>query len=136
MANEVVAHYLDGRVIKGTCLDIDPTRPTCHVKTAEQGMVQVMLAQLKALFFVRTLGGNPGYEEVKRVDPADARARGAAAIQLQFADGEQVVGLTTRFPPVRRFFYVVPADANSNNVRILVNRSAVQSLEQPAVAMG
>jgi len=136
MANEVVAHYLDGRVIKGTCLDIDPTRPTCHVKTAERGMVQVMLAQLKALFFVRTLGGNPGYEEVKTVDPADVRARGAAAIQLQFADGEQVVGLTTRFPPVRRFFYVVPADANSNNVRILVNRSAVQSLEQPAVAMG
>jgi hypothetical protein len=136
MANEVVAHYLDGRLIKGTCLDIDPTRPTCHVKTAEQGMVQVMLAQLKALFFVRTLGGNPGYEEVKTVDAADARARGAAPIQLQFADGEQVVGLTTRFPPVRRFFFVVPADANSNNVRILVNRSAVQSLEQPAVAMG
>lgn len=136
MPNEVVAHYLDGRVIKGTCLDIDPTRPTCHVKTAEQGMVQVMLAQLKALFFVRTLDGNPGYEEVKTVDASDARARGAAAIQLQFADGEQVVGLTTRFPPVRRFFYVVPADANSNNVRILVNRSAVQSLEQPAVAMG
>ena len=136
MANEVVAHYLDGRLIKGTCLDIDPTRPTCHVKTAEQGMVQVMLAQLKALFFVRTLGGNPGYEEVKTVDASDARARGAAPIQLQFADGEQVVGLTTRFPPVRRFFFVVPADANSNNVRILVNRSAVQSLEQPAVAMG
>jgi hypothetical protein len=30
----------------------------------------------------------------------------------------------------------VPADANSNNVRILVNRSAVQNLGQPAVAMG
>jgi hypothetical protein len=136
MANEVVAHYLDGRIVKGTCLDIDPARPTCHVKTGEQGMVQVMLAQLKALFFVRTLGGNPGYEEVKTVDTSDARARGAAPIELQFADGERVVGLTTRFPPVRRFFYVLPADANSNNVRILVNRSAVQSLGQPAVAMG
>jgi hypothetical protein len=136
MANEVVAHYLDGRLIKGTCLDIDPARPTCHVKTAERGMVQVMLAQLKALFFVRTLGGNPDYEEVKTVDASDARVRGAAPIELQFADGERVVGLTTRFPPVRRFFYVVPADANSNNVRILVNRSAVQNLGQPAVAMG
>jgi hypothetical protein len=136
MANEVVAHYLDGRLVKGTCLDIDPARPTCHVKTVEQGMVQVMLAQLKALFFVRTLGGNPAYEEVKTVDASDTRARGAAAIELQFADGERVVGLTTRFPPVRRFFYVVPADANSNNVRILVNRSAVQSLGQPALALG
>jgi len=117
-------------------LDIDPARPTCHVKTAEQGMVQVMLAQLKALFFVRSLAGNPDYEEVKTVDGSDARARGAATIELQFADGERVVGLTTRFPPVRRFFYVVPADVNSNNVRILVNRSAVQNLGQPAVVMG
>jgi len=136
MANEVVAHYLDGRLIKGTCLDIDPARPTCHVKTAEQGMVQVMLAQLKALFFVRSLAGNPDYEEVKTVGGSCARARGAATIELQFAGGKRVVGLTTRFPPVRRFFYVVPADVNSNNVRILVNRSAVQNLGQPAVVMG
>jgi Family of unknown function (DUF6982) len=136
MANEVVAHYLDGRLIKGTCLDIDPTRPTCHIKTAEQGMVQVMLAQLKALFFVRSLGGDPNYEEVKAVDATDARTRGASPIELQFADGERVVGLTTRFPPVRRFFYVLPADARSNNLRILVNRSAVESLGQPAPAMG
>jgi uncharacterized protein DUF6982 len=136
MPNEVVAHYLDGRLIKGTCLDVDPTRPTCHIKTPEQGMVQVMLAQLKALFFVRTLGGDPAYEEVKTVDAGDARARGASPIELQFADGERVVGLTNRFPPIRRFFFVVPADVNSNNVRILVNRSAVESLGQPAVAMG
>jgi len=136
MANEVVAHYLDGRLVKGTCLDVDPVRPTCHIKTDERGMVQVMLAQLKALFFVRTLGGNPGYEEAKAIAASDARARGATQIELQFADGERVVGLTTRFPPVRRFFYVVPADANSNNLRILVNRSAVQNLGQPAPAMG
>jgi Family of unknown function (DUF6982) len=136
MANEVVAHYLDGRLVKGSCLDVDPTRPTCHIKTQEQGMVQVMLAQLKALFFVRTLTGDPQYDEVKTVDATDARARGASPIELQFADGERVVGLTTRFPPVRRFFFVVPADARSNNLRILVNRSAVESLGQPAPAMG
>jgi len=136
MANEVVAHYLDGRLIKGTCLDVDPTRPTCHIRTDDRGMVQVMLAQLKALFFVRSLGGKPGYEETKVVDLSDARARGASQIEVQFADGERVVGLTTRFPPVRRFFYVIPADMNSNNLRILVNRSAVESLGQPAPAMG
>ena len=30
MANEVVAHYLDGRVVKGVSLDVDPGRPVCH----------------------------------------------------------------------------------------------------------
>ena len=123
------------QIIKGISLDIDPARPTCHVKTEERGMVQVMLAQLKALFFVRTLGGDPNYREVQAVDASDARARGAAQIELEFADGERLVGLTTRFPPVRRFFFVLPADPRSNNLRILVNRSAVQRLAQPAEAM-
>ena len=133
MANEVVAHYLDGRLVKGTCFDLDPARPACHVRTPDQGMVQVVLAQLKALFFVRSLSGDPSYQETTRLDAADARALGASRIELQFADGERVVGLTTRFPPIRPFFYVLPADVRSNNIRILVNRSAVQRLGQPAV---
>jgi hypothetical protein len=136
MANEVVAHYLDGRLVKGTTLDVDPSRPTCHIKTAERGMVRIMLAELKALFFVRTLGGDPSYQEGIALDSSDARNRGAAQIELQFADGERLVGLTTRFPPVRPFFYVLPADVRSNNIRILVNRLAVQRLGQPAAAMG
>jgi hypothetical protein len=136
MANEVVAHFLDGRLVKGTTLDVDPGRPTCHIKTAERGMVQIMLAELKALFFVRTLGGDPSYHEGTAVDSSDARSRGSTQIELQFADGERLVGLTPRFPPVRPFFYVLPADERSNNIRILVNRLAVRRLGQPAPAMG
>jgi hypothetical protein len=37
---------------------------------------------------------------------------------------------------VRPFFYVLPADERSNNIRILVNRLAVRRLGQPAPAMG
>jgi len=97
--------------------------------------------QAKELFAKHNVPSTPGRvtdsaEEAKAIAASDARARGATQIELQFADGERVVGLTTRFPPVRRFFYVVPADANSNNLRILVNRSAVQNLGQPAPAMG
>ncbi len=131
MANEVVAHYIDGRLVKGTSLDIDPGRPTCHIKTADQGTVEVKLADLKALYFVRDLAGNPKYEEGTAVGPGDARARGAQRIELQFADGERVVGLTVRFPPVRPFFFVLPADDHSNNIRILVNRAAVARMGQP-----
>jgi hypothetical protein len=32
---------------------------------------------------------------------------------------------------VRPFFFVLPADARSNNVRILVNRAAVKRMIQP-----
>jgi hypothetical protein len=36
-----------------------------------------------------------------------------------------------RYPPVRPFFFVLPADARSNNVRVLVNRAAVKRMSQP-----
>jgi hypothetical protein len=131
VANKVVAHFLDGRIIKGVSLDVDIERPTCYIRTGDQGTIGVKLVELKALFFVKDLAGNPAHEERAAVDSSDARARGAHRIAVEFADGERVVGLTVRYPPVRKFFYILPADAQSNNTRILVNRAAVTQMEQP-----
>lgn len=131
MANDVVARLLDGRVVKGICLDVDPARPMCHIKTAGQGMVKVKLVELKALFFVKDLVGNSAHQEGSTVEPEDARARSFAAIAIEFKDGERITGLTARYPPVRPFFYVLPADTRSNNVRVLVNRAAVAKISQP-----
>jgi hypothetical protein len=128
MANKVVAHYLDGRVIKGESLDVDPARPTCHVRTADKKTTEVKLLDLKALFFVKDLAGDPTHDEGTVVDASDVRTRGASGIAVEFADGERVVGLTVRYPPVRPFFFVLPADAGSNNIRILVNRAAVKRM--------
>jgi hypothetical protein len=36
--------------------------------------------------------------------------------------------------PAKPFFLVVPVDTQSNNVRILVNRDAVVSMESPPAA--
>ena len=94
MANEVVARYIDGRIVKGTCLDVDPTRPTCHIRTPERGMVEVKLAELKAQFFVKDMVGDSTHQEATTVAPDDTRTRSFAGIELQFEDGERVVGLT------------------------------------------
>jgi hypothetical protein len=132
MANEVVAHFLDHHVVKGQSLDVDPARPTCHIRTEDQSIVEVKLAALKALFFVRDLAGDPTKHDATVIAPADVRARGAELIELEFVDGERLLGLTVRYPPVKPFFFILPADGTSNNVRILVNRAAVQSMRQPA----
>lgn len=132
MANKVVAHYLDGRLVKGLSLDVDPARPTCHIRTSANGTVEVKLAELKALFFVKSLEGSsspPRRSSV--VDPDDVRMRGSLQIELEFEDGERLVGLTVRFPPIKPFFFVLPADGEDNNIRILVNRAAVVRMEQP-----
>lgn len=131
MANEVVAHYLDGRVVKGISLDVDPGRPKCHIRTAAQGTLEVKLTELKALFFVKDLVGNSGRDDILKLEPNDGRARGSYPIELEFVDGERLVGLTVRYPPVRPFFFVLPGDSRSNNLRVLVNRAAVKRMSQP-----
>jgi hypothetical protein len=129
MSNLVVARFLDGKVLKGTSLDVDPARPTFHVRPLEGPTAEVKLKDLKALFFVRSLEGDMARHEVRNIDPADPRNHGSTAVSLQFPDGEVMVGLTNRFPPTRPFFFIVPVDAESNNIRILVNRVAVKKME-------
>jgi len=131
MSNYVVAHYLDGRLVKGISLDVDPAKPTCHVRPVDGPPQDVKLADLKALFFVRSLEGDPAHEEARAPDPSDARLRGSSRIELRFQDGESMVGLTNRFPPTRPYFFILPIDPHTNNIRVLVNRAAVVSLESP-----
>jgi len=128
LANQVVAHFLDGRLVKGTSLDVAPPKPDCHIRTTDQGMVEVQLADLKALFFVKTPDGNPAHEYASTPTPGDPRLAGSHRISLTFQDGERLAGLTNRYPPLGRYFYVLPVDASSNTIRVLVNRDAVREM--------
>jgi hypothetical protein len=130
MNNKIVARYRDGRTVKGASMDIDPGRPVCHVRTPENGKtVEVRLKDLKALFFVRSLEGDSTRDESRTPDPRDPRSRGSKLITLMFEDGEVMVGLTNRYPPNRPFFFILPIDPGSNNLRMLVNGDAVTSME-------
>ena len=128
MANQVVARFTDGRTLKGTCLDIAPERPKCHVRTVEGEMVPVLLRDLKALFIVKSVDGDAKHVEGRDIAPVDARLRGTKLIEVSFHDGEKIVGLTTRYPPLAPFFFVVPVDTDSNNQRILVNKEQIESM--------
>ncbi len=130
MSQKVVAHFINHDFVKGTSSDVDPKRPTCHVQTADRGVVEVDLAQLKALFFVRDFNGRPEYEEAHQPQPGDGRLRGSRLIELVFADGEKLGCLVNSYPPRGQFFYVMPMDHRSNNLRVLVNRDAVVSLRE------
>lgn len=129
MSARVVARYRDGRLLKGISMDIEPSRSTFHIRPPEGRATEVDLSELKALFFVRTLAGDRNHQLDRTPDPADPRGRGSTIVALRFEDGEEMVGLTIRYPPNRPYFFIVPVDANSNNIRILVNRAAVVSME-------
>lgn len=129
MAQQVVARYRDGRLVKGTTMDIDPAKPMFHLRPPGAAVVEVAMSDLKALFFVRSLDGNPDYKEDRTPNPADPRGRGTTIVRITFQDGELLVGMTIRYPPNRPYFYVMPVDPHSNNIRALVNRAAILSIE-------
>ena len=129
MLQKVVAHFIDHSVIKGTSADVDPKRPLCHVHTPAREVVEVDLRQVKALFFVKDLDGKPSYEETQAASAGDQRLRGSRQVEVAFADGERLGGLMNRYPPNRPFFFVLPMDPESNNIRILVNRDALAELK-------
>jgi hypothetical protein len=124
----VVAHYLDGRVLKGRSLDVHPNRPFCHVITRDGERVRVELGELKALFVVRSLEGNAAREDADRFVDHDTSRWGVRAVEVLFRDGERLPALTIHFPPDRQFFFLLPADADSNNKRMLVNGAAVAEM--------
>lgn len=128
MSNQVVAHFLDGRLVKGTSLDVAPPKPDCHIRTADKKMVQVKLTDLKALFFVKSPEGNPDHQYATEPAQGDPRLAGSHRISVTFHDGERLAGLTNRYPPLGRFFYILPVDAASNTIRVLVNREAVREM--------
>ena len=128
--HKVVAHFIDHDILKGTSMDVDVGKPVCHIRNPERGNVEVDLSLVKALFFVRDFDGKPQYDETHEPQSGDARLRGSHLVELTFSDGEKLGCLMNRYPPNRPFFFVLPMDQNSNNIRILINRAAVRSMRE------
>lgn len=87
----------------------------------------VKVADLKAVFFVKDFAGNPGYNELKTF--GEARLPQGRRIQVEFKDGEVLVGTTTGYQPGRVGFFLVPADPKSNNDRCFVVAGAVKEVK-------
>ena len=129
MENRVVAHFLSGRVLKGSSFDISPSRPVCHLATRDQGTVAVKLGDLKALFFVKDLQRDPEHHDEQVPASGDPRARGARWLKIRLQGGERLIGLAPVYDETRLFFFVMPVDTNGNNIRVLVTRAASASIE-------
>ena len=128
--NQIVAHKLDGTVEKGTSLDVDPKHPQCHLRTSSGDVLEIAMADVKALFFVKSLVGDQRQADTHLPVKGDSRLVGAKRVRVVFTDGEEMVGLMNRFPPITPFFFMLPIDPESNNIRILVNGAAVREMNE------
>jgi hypothetical protein len=120
MLNKVVVAYLNDHRVRGCVYNFSPLKDTFRV-VPESGAVQnegveISLKELKAVFFVRDFRGNKRYKDSRRVE----NGKPGRKIEVTFFDGETIIGTTQGYNPQSKGFFMFPADANSNTLRIFV----------------
>jgi len=90
--NNVVVHYKDGTIFKGTTADFLPKKPTFHLNVGgilAEEVKEIAVEDLKAVFFVRSFDGHKHYDEIKdfSVRPATGKR-----VKVLFEDGEVIFG--------------------------------------------
>ena len=128
--NKVVARFADGRLVKGMTADFFPAKDLFHVSVANAPAgakpVEIHMKDLKALFFVKDFAGDPRH--VKRNEFDLSHPLPGRRIRVVFKDGEVLVGTTTGYQPGRPGFFLVPADASSNNERCYIVAAATREI--------
>ena len=118
--NKVVVAYLDDRRLHGCVYDFSQLKDTFRLvpegDVSQQKGAEVALKDLKAVFFVKDFRGNSKYKESQKI----GEGKPGRKIEVTFSDGEKIVGTTQAYNPKSKGFFVYPADAKSNSLRIFV----------------
>ncbi len=126
---KVIARYRNGNLIKGYTNDFFPNKPLFHIHPVDSGQtekgIEVVVSQLKAIFFVKDFSGDPSRSDQKRF--TEGQQPTGRKAEVKFADGESLIGSTMGYDPKRPGFFMAPADSDSNNLRVFVVSGAVSS---------
>jgi hypothetical protein len=130
LMNKVVARFANGRIVKGVTSDFTPAKDSFHMMgfmaPAGSKPVEIHTKDLKALFFVKDLAGDPQHSECNEFK--STRPPVGRRIRIVFKDGEVLAGTTQAYQPGRPGFFMVPADVESNIERCYVVTAATQQV--------
>ena len=124
-SQKVIAHYLDGTLLKGTTPDFRPSRARFHVTDEDGDVHKIDVNELKALFFVRNFEGRSDYRERKGFF-ADASGD---KVLVEFFDGEILFGHAGTYTNKGNGFFLVPGDPDSNNIKVFVVHSSTKRVK-------
>ncbi len=139
--NLVVAKYRDGRMIKGVTYNFGSEKKAFHVipvseeksEEKEEGTrkgVEVVIPELKAIFFVKSLEGRKGPRTLEGLlEEEEEEQASAMKVRVTFHDGETLIGMTHGYSRKKQGFFVVPLEKESNNLRIFIVFNAAREIE-------
>jgi Family of unknown function (DUF6982) len=130
---KVVVRYASGKIIKGFTQDFLPNKDRFHLHPANKPSgdvpaMEILVKDLKALFFVRDFGGDP--QHVDRKKYMEGEHPQGRKVEVTFSDGEVMVGTTLGYDPNRPGFFIFPADPKCNNIRVFAVTTSVKKVRQ------
>ena len=123
-ANKVVVKFKDKKMLKGTTSDFFPNKSQFHLNVQNGEILDVKVESLKAIFFVKDYEGNKDRKKAYQ----DELTGTGRKMQVDFSDGETIIGYPLGYSPDRQGFYLTPADEGGNNIRIFVVKSATEKV--------
>ena len=127
--SKIVVRYKTGKILKGYTQNFFPNKPMFHLNplgaTGSGHLVEVMVEELKAIFYVRDFTGNAKHVDKKQLAPGE-RPQGRL-MEVACLDGEVIVGTTTGYDPKRSGFFLFPIDPSANNARVFMVINAVKA---------
>ncbi len=123
--NMIVVKYKNQKVLKGKTNDFFPNRNRFHLEKMDGSITDVVVEDLKAIFFVKDFEGNKNHKDRYN----DVISNAGKKTKVKFLDGEIIYGYTLGYSPERQGFYLTPADLEGNNERIFIVLSATQNVQ-------
>jgi hypothetical protein len=125
--SKAVVAFLDGRRLKGYIYNFSTQKDRFRIfleqDTLQREGTDIQMKDLKAIFFAKDFVGNPEYKEFQTLNPVTQGHKP----EVEFQDGERIVGVTDAYNPHKIGFFIVPVDPRSNNLRVfVVTRNARQ----------
>jgi hypothetical protein len=116
-------------VLKGFTQDFLPNKDRFHLHPPDKASgeaMEVLLKELKAVFFVKDFGGDPQYRERKKY--LEGEKPSGKKVEVTFKDGEVIIGSTLGYDRSRPGFFVFPVDTNANNIRVFAVSPAIKNV--------
>ena len=128
-AVKVLARYMNGTVLTGFTHDFSANKDRFHVHsstTLAGKHIEVLFKHLKAVLFFRDFEANKQYRE--RNGSLEGERHAGRKVEVTFQDGEALVGSTLGYGRSRTGFFLFPADAQANGLRVFVISKALRSI--------